>query len=264
MAPLLQPQHIPDSLDERQNAGAAPQITMTITRGLTVYTTVIQLGSNRNTPPPPQPAPTTAPNSPATTTDPSNPEPTYSLVTPVGEDSSRGAVAGAVIGSILGFLVLLWLLWRCYAQSQYRDYDSDTSYDSRDYRSRSSDSYYSSEMRQRGGGGCEWKRQHNRVRKPSRTRRSARIHRRARDDDLGFDVGECRSERGVGYRGWTRRRSGEGYWNWTCFDVIFGIPRRRRGPSVHAWGSSRYRGSNASESRRSGRSARGNMSTIDD
>lgn len=113
-------------------------------------------------------------------------------------------------------------------------------------------------MRQRGGGGNEWKRQHNRVRKPARTRRSTRNQRRAGNDDLGFDVG---SERGIGDKGWTRKRSD---WNWTCFDLIFGIPRRRMGPSVHSWGGSRYGKSNASGSRRPGNSVRGNMSTIDD
>ncbi|CAG8972942.1 hypothetical protein HYALB_00001362 [Hymenoscyphus albidus] len=267
MAPLIQPHHIPGSLHNRQNSGAAPQVTIVVTRGPNIYTSTIQLGSNQNTPPP-QAAPTTAPDSPHTTQAPPDPQPTYPQVMPVGEDTNREVVAGAVIGSILGFAVLLFLYWRwrIHFQNQYYGTDTDSYYDSR---SRSSDSYYSSEMRQRGGGGSAWERQHNRVRKPARVRRSAKSHRRTRDGDMGlrFDVSDTSSERRAGHRVRMRRSIREGDRRWTCCNIFFGPPKRSRGPSIHAWGSNRYGDSNWGESRRSGRSERSdrdNMSTIDD
>ncbi|EHL03748.1 hypothetical protein M7I_0149 [Glarea lozoyensis 74030] len=81
----------PPQPQPRQHRQAEPTqriVTLTITRDSTVYTTIIPLGSSPTTIPIQQ-SPISVPTSPTTT-------PTAALITPVGESSNRGTVAGAL------------------------------------------------------------------------------------------------------------------------------------------------------------------------
>jgi hypothetical protein len=223
MAPFNDPQpqalHIP--LLPRQAAASQRIVTLTITRGTTVYTSTIALGSETEIPV--QQSPLTVPNSETT------PTPTAAFINPVGEDSgNRGVVAGAVIGSVLGFLFLCWFLWRCRPYYGFGNGNSSRV----SYRSYSSDSYYSAPpMRHRGGGGCEWERK-NWIRYPDRTW----IREGCRDESYDRRGSEGRS---VGIDGWTRprrsRRGAEG-----CLTAWL-VGGRSRGRQSQSWARDRRR-----------------------
>ncbi|KAH8668290.1 hypothetical protein BGZ60DRAFT_431558 [Tricladium varicosporioides] len=148
-------------LQPRQNSH---QITLTVTRSTTTYTTIIELGQ-----------PTNVATQPIVGSDPTmtaspGPAATNQLVTPRTDGGDSGVVAGALIGSVFGFMLILFLLYRWCMNRQYSSWSSyDSSYGS----SRSESSFTDDDgsyIRHRGGGGPDWERRHGHVRRPRRAK----------------------------------------------------------------------------------------------
>jgi len=167
----------------RQNAASSHEITMTIAHPSTTFTSIIDLGS-----PTIAPVPTVVPV-PLSTSILSGSSPTAQVVVPRGESSDSGVVAGATIGGVLGFFVLVTLFYKCCINNRSALWVPSlyTSYDDSDSEYGSSRGSRSSRVRRRGGD-ASWGRRNrrgDRVRKPQRAR--VRNHRRSRDSSTSSD-----------------------------------------------------------------------------
>lgn len=171
----------------RQNAASPNEITLTIAHPSTTFTNTVNLDAATAATTPtavPFPIPTSA--SP-------EPSPTGRFIVPRSEHSDSGLVAGATIGAVLGFLVLVVIFYKCCVDNRsalwvppaYTSYDdSDSEFGSR-----------SSRVRRRGGDGG-WSRRNrrgDRVRKPQRAR--VRQHRGHRDRSESSDQSRNASRR---------------------------------------------------------------------
>jgi hypothetical protein len=153
-------------LKVRQSAASPDEITLTITRATTTITTTMELGGATASPTSEAAVTSTAPAPAATTTLPAA-KPT----------DSNGVVAGAVLGSILGFLVLVVLIYKCCFNPNSALYIGYNYYS--DYDDRSESTSRSDDIRRRGGWGSIGKnRRGDTIRRPERVR--TRRHRRDR------------------------------------------------------------------------------------
>jgi hypothetical protein len=155
-------------LEVRQSASSPVQITLTITRATTTITTTVDLGGA-----------TAFPTSTAAGTS-TAPAPAATTILPAAKPTdSNGVVAGAVLGSILGFAVLVVLIYKCCFNPSSALYIG-SSYDS-DYDDISESTSRSDDVRRRGGWGSTKKdRRADTIRRPERVRVRTRRHRRAR------------------------------------------------------------------------------------
>jgi hypothetical protein len=110
-------------LEVRQSAASPVEITLTVTRATTTITTTMDLGGA-----------TAFPTSAAAGTS-TAPAPAATTALPAAKSTeSNGVVAGAVLGSILGFLVLIVLIYKCCfnpSSALYIGYSYDSDYDDR-------------------------------------------------------------------------------------------------------------------------------------
>jgi hypothetical protein len=149
-------------LEMRQSAASPVEITLTITRATTTIATAMDLGGATASP---TSAAAVTPTAPATTTLPA-----------AKSADNNGVVAGAVLGSILGFAVLVVFIYKCCFNPRsalYIGYSYDSDYD---YRSESTSR--SDDVRRRGGWGSFEKHRRDTIRRPERVR--TRRHRRDR------------------------------------------------------------------------------------
>jgi len=180
----------------RQNAASPNEITLTVAHPSTTYTSTVNLGASTAATTP------TAVPFPLSTSDPS---PTAQIVVPHNDSSDSGLVAGATIGAIFGFLVLVVLLYKCCIDNRSAIWVPPfyTSYDDSDSEFGSSRGSKSSRVRRRGGDGGWSKRNRkgDRVMKPPRAR--VKHHGRHRDRSESSD-----ESRGTSRRRGERRVSG--------------------------------------------------------
>ncbi|KAH7342544.1 hypothetical protein BKA65DRAFT_293600 [Rhexocercosporidium sp. MPI-PUGE-AT-0058] len=140
MAPLPSVLEAQPRLDIRQNAPY--QITLTVTRATTTFTTIMNLGGGATSVPPQE-------NPTVITTPVASPDP---IIISGSSDPSdnTGVVIGATIGAVAAALLLMIFIWKCCydyrnaTRFSGRDYDSDTS---------SSSSSTPSSYRRRSGAG---------------------------------------------------------------------------------------------------------------
>ncbi|KAG4439914.1 hypothetical protein IFR05_004589 [Cadophora sp. M221] len=204
MAPLQSILEAQPRLDVRQNAPY--QITLTVTRATTTFTTTMNLGGATNVPPQENPTVITTPVA--------SPGP---IIASGSSDPSNntGVVIGATIGALAGALLLMILVWKCCYEYRNavrfrgRYYDSDTS--------SSSSSSPSSHRRRSGAGFSRRNDRGHGVQVPRRT-----YSRREKTSSLGStSTSGSRSD-----STWTRygRRSG---WGNTLFRWVTGTTIRR-------------------------------------
>ena len=142
-------------LEVRQSAASPVEITLTITRATTTITTTMDLGGATASP---TSAAAVTPTAPATTTLPA-----------AKSADSNGVVAGAVLGSILGFAVLVVLMYKCCFNPSSALYIGYNYYS--DYDDRSESTSRSDDVRRRGGwGSIGKKRRGDTLRRPERVR----------------------------------------------------------------------------------------------
>lgn len=192
-------------LQPRQNSH---QITLTVTRSTTTYTTIIELGQPTNVATQP-----TVGSGPTTTAAP-GPATTDQLVTPRADGGDSGVVAGALIGSVFGFILILFLLYRWCMNRRNSNWSSyDSSYGSYESEASFSDGG-GSYIRHRGGGGPDWERRHGHVRRPKRARTRKHRSEMSESDWSGTGSRSTRSrksrmsDRRDGFLWWWGRPSG--------------------------------------------------------
>jgi hypothetical protein len=165
----------------RQNTASPHEITMTIAHPSTTYTSIINLGSPTATTPTAVPIP--LPTSTLLGTTPTQ------VVVSRSDTSDSGIVAGATIGGVLGFFVLIAVFYKCCINNRSALWVPSlyTSYDDSDSENGSSRASRTSRVRRRGGD-ASWSRRNrrgDRVRKPQRAMVS--YHRRHRDSSTSSD-----------------------------------------------------------------------------
>ena len=188
-----------------QNGASQFEITLTNTQASSTSTTRMEL-SRRN-------ASTADPSATTTTTS------SLATIVPAATDSNsnnNSVVIGAVLGSILGLLVLLTLVWKCCYDNRSVLWVGPTYYSESEIESENSSR--SGRVRKRGGAGFNKRnsRGHT-VRRPERVR-SHRM--RSGDSDGSEPSGAARSD-ATSYYSQRKRRSGngmvtkDGMWGWT-------------------------------------------------
>ncbi|KAH9211340.1 hypothetical protein DL95DRAFT_448268 [Leptodontidium sp. 2 PMI_412] len=204
MAPLRTILEAQPRLDIRQNAPY--QISLTVTRATTTFTTIVNLSGATNVPPQENPTVVTTPVA--------SPDP---IVVSGSSDPSdnTGVVIGATIGALAAALLVMILLWKCcYAYRSAirfsgRYYDSDTS--------SSSSSSPSSHRHPSGAGFSRRNDRGHRVQLPQRT-----YSRREKRSSLGSSsTSGSRSD-----STWTRDRRRSGWGN-SLFNWVAGTNIRR-------------------------------------
>ncbi|KAG9235218.1 hypothetical protein BJ875DRAFT_279679 [Amylocarpus encephaloides] len=269
-------------LNPRQNDPTAspPQITLTVTRLSTTYTTTIGLGAATSPPVNQDSVPTSSPE-----TSPS--PPAQPVIAPTNKHSNGAAVGGGIVGAVLGLFVVVLLLWWCGVcgsrsrssssgsrslngsrpRSRSRSWSrSPSRSSSRSSSDRSSD--YSATMGQRGGG---WsKREKEYVRRPKTARTRSHMD---RNDIIGFDLrrGRTRNSRSgntVTIKGWSRPkrrgRTPKGLAGW-YLGTRRSTRRDSRRRNSSRWSDSDWRaGGEKSRNNHAWVNGRAHISTIDD